>query len=62
MAAVALVITDSVSDALVSDFCESDVVAAYLPFIRDGFVYLVGSEAKVMIKKSRGTQVPMTRM
>ena len=35
--------------------CEPDVLEAYIPFIRDGFVSLVGSDVKVPIKILRDT-------
>ncbi len=54
-ASVAPVKDCCVSEVLTSHSGELDVLAAYAPFIRDGFVSLVGSDVRVPIKILRDT-------
>lgn len=54
-AAAAAPVPAGVGEVVSAGVCESDVLAAYFPFIRDGFVSLAGSEAKVPVKILRDT-------
>lgn len=50
VAAAAPVVTGSVLEMFTPTLCEDELLAAFAPFIRDGFVSMVGSDTKIPVK------------